>query len=96
MRFEGHEVDDLPVSKSARLLGFSDLMGALRFIDAAPEQVVLLGVQPASTGWGTLLTPEVEPAQLALMQAALEQRAQWTVESPRSRSRPEKAVILTS
>ena len=81
LRFEGQQVDDLPVSKSVHLLGLSDLMGALRLIDAAPEKVVLLGVQPASTDWGTVLTPEVEPARHALLQAALEQLAQWTVEA---------------
>ncbi len=80
MRFEGQELDDLPVSKSVHLLGFSDLMGALRLMDAAPAEVVLLGVQPASTDWGTVLTPEVEPARHALQQAALEQLAQWTTE----------------
>ncbi len=79
-RFEGLQVDDLPVSKSVHLLGFSDLMGALRLIDAAPAEVVLLGVQPASTDWGTILTPEVEPARHSLMQAALEQLTQWKVE----------------
>jgi hypothetical protein len=56
-------------------------MGALRLIDAAPEEVVLLGVQPASTDWGTVLTPEVETARHALMQAALAQLAQWTFEA---------------
>jgi len=80
-RFEGQEIDDLPVSKSVHLLGFSDLMGALRLMDAAPEKVVLFGVQPASTDWGTVLTPEVEPAQRALSLAAIEQLAQWTVEA---------------
>jgi hydrogenase maturation protease len=80
-RFEGQQVDDLPVSKSVHLLGFSDLMGALRLMDAAPEEVVLLGVQPASTEWGTDLTPEVEPALHALMEAAVEQLARWTVEA---------------
>lgn len=80
-RFEGQEVDDLPISKSVHLLGFSDLIGALRLIDAAPAEVVLLGVQPASTDWGTVLTPEVEPARHALMQAALEQLRQWTVDA---------------
>jgi hydrogenase maturation protease len=73
------EVDDLPVSKSVHLLGFSDLMGALRLMDAAPAEVVLLGVQPASTDWGTLLSPEVDLALQTLMQSALEQLAQWTV-----------------
>jgi hydrogenase maturation protease len=80
-RFEGQQVDDLPVSKSVHLLGFSDLMGALRLIDAAPEEVVLLGVQPASTGWGTVLTSAVETAQQALMELTLEQLAQWTVDA---------------
>jgi hydrogenase maturation protease len=76
-RFEGRDVDDLPVSKSVHLLGFADLMCALRLMDAAPGEVVLLGVQPASTGWGTVLTPEVESAQHALMQSAISQLAQW-------------------
>jgi hydrogenase maturation protease len=81
MRFEGREVDDLPVSKSVHLLGFSDLIGALRLIDAAPKKVVLLGVQPASTDWGTVLTPEVEPTQYALIQSALAQITQWISEA---------------
>jgi hydrogenase maturation protease len=80
-RFEGHEVDDLPVSKSVHLLGFSDLMGALRLMDAAPKEVVLLGVQPASTDWGTVLTSAVETAQQALMELTLEQLAQWNVKA---------------
>jgi hydrogenase maturation protease len=81
MRLEGEEIDNLPVSKSVHLLGFSDLMGALRLMDAAPVEVVLLGVQPASTDWGTVLTPEVNPVQHAMMQAALLQLTQWTVET---------------
>ena len=78
-RFEGQRVDDLPVSKSVHLLGFSDLMSALRMIDAAAAEVLLLGVQPASTEWGTILTAEVETARYDLMQAALDQLAQWKV-----------------
>jgi hydrogenase maturation protease len=77
LRFGGGEIDNLPVSKSVHLLGFSDLMCALRLMDAAPTEVVLLGVQPASTDWGTVLTPEVLPAQQALMQSALEQLTRW-------------------
>jgi hydrogenase maturation protease len=77
LRFEGEEIDALPVSKSVHLLGFSDVMCALRLMDAAPAKVVLLGVQPASTDWGTVLTPEVFPAQQPLMQSALEQLSRW-------------------
>ena len=80
LRFEGEEIDTLPVSKSVHLLGFSDLMCALRLMDAAPTEVVLLGVQPASTQWGTALTPKVSPAQETLMQSALEQLTQWKSE----------------
>jgi hydrogenase maturation protease len=77
LKYEGDEIDNLPVSKSVHLLGFSDLMGALRLIDAAPAEVVLLGVQPASTDWGTDLTPEVDLALQGLMQSALEQLSRW-------------------
>jgi hydrogenase maturation protease len=80
LRFEDEEIDSLPISKSVHLLGFSDLMCALRLMDAAPTEVVLLGVQPASTDWGTVLTREVEPARHSLMQVALEQLAIWKVE----------------
>jgi hydrogenase maturation protease len=83
-RFEGNEIDNLPVSKSVHLLGFSDLMGALRLMDAAPKEVVLLGVQPASTDWGTLLSPEVDLALQALMQSALAQLTRWMSNPPRS------------
>jgi hydrogenase maturation protease len=80
-RFEGRQVDNLPVSKSVHLLGFSDLMGALRLIDAAPEQVVLLGVQPACTGWGTVLTSAVETALGGLIESTQKQLAQWIIEA---------------
>ncbi len=84
IRFEGEELDDLPVSKSVHLLGFSDLMGALHLMEAAPAEVVLLGVQPESTDWGTVLTSTVEGAQKELMDCALGQLEQWKDEISRS------------
>jgi len=81
LRFEGEDIDNLPVSKSVHLLGFSDLMCALRLMDAAPAEVVLLGVQPAYTGWGTALTPEVDLALQTLMQSALAQLTEWVDEA---------------
>lgn len=83
IRFGAKELDDLPVSKSVHLLGFSDLMSALRLMDAAPGEVVLLGVQPASTDWGTALTPEVEAARRELMEFAVAQLTQWAGELSR-------------
>jgi len=90
LRFEGQEVDDLPVTRSVHLLGFSDLIGALRLMDAAPERVVLLGVQPASTDWGTVLTSEVDLALQSLMQCALAQVSQWIIEASALAARPQK------
>jgi len=94
LRFEGQQVDDLPVSKSVHLLGLSDLMGALRLIDAAPEKVVLLGVQPASTDWGTVLTPEVEPAGTPCCKPRLSNSRNGLSKPPLSQRRPQKAEIL--
>jgi hydrogenase maturation protease len=80
VRFEADELASLPVSKSVHLLGFSDLMGVLRLIGAAPAEVVLLGVQPESTDWGTVLTPALQAAQKELVQAALRQIETWVQE----------------
>jgi hydrogenase maturation protease len=79
VRFEGDELDALPVSKSVHLLGFSDLLGVLRLMEAAPAEVVLLGVQPQSTDWGTVLTPALEAARKDLVEAALRQIENWAV-----------------
>jgi hydrogenase maturation protease len=77
VRFEADELAGLPVSKSVHLLGFSDLMGVLYLMEAAPAEIVLLGVQPESTDWGTALTPVVEAAQKELVHAALRQIESW-------------------
>ncbi len=82
IRFEGEEIDNLPVSKSVHLLGFSDLMSALRLMDAAPDEVVLLGVQPASTDWGTVLTPALEDAQSQLVEFAIVELTRWIKKIP--------------
>lgn len=80
VRFEGDELASLPVSKSVHLLGFSDLIGVLHLMGAAPAEVVLLGVQPESTDWGTALTPPLEAARKELVQAALQQIRSWLQE----------------
>ncbi len=77
VRFAGQEVNDLPTSKSVHLLGLSDLINVLRLMDGSPTEIVLLGVQPESTDWGTALTPSVEAAQSDLLEAALKQITQW-------------------
>ncbi len=80
LRFEGKDLDDLPTSKSVHLLGLSDLMNVLKLMEAPSPKVVLLGVQPESTDWGTVLTPAVEAAQSHLVEASLTQIITWVDE----------------
>ncbi len=80
VRFERDELAKLPIAKSVHLLGFSDLMDVLRLMDASPTEVVLLGVQPESTGWGTMLTPVVDAARNELVKAAQKQIERWSEE----------------
>ena len=75
----------LPVGKSAHLLGFSDLLCALRLLGRKPCEVVLLGVQPQSIDWGVTLTPIVAAALDDLLEAALSLLAGWTQSEQGSR-----------
>jgi len=80
LRFAGEEIGDLPISKSVHLLGFSDLIGAMRLSGSAPEEIVVLGVQPGAIEWGTELTAPVEAALAALVERAIGQVQQWVRE----------------
>lgn len=83
LRFAGEGIANLPASKSVHLLGFSDLIGAMRLTGDAPEEVVVLGVQPRTIAWGTELTWPVEQALPRLIDAALDQVSQWAREIAR-------------
>lgn len=80
LRYSGDEIADLPISKSVHLLGFSDLIGSMRLIESAPSAIVVLGVQPLFTGWGTELTATVEAALVTLVECAIGQVARWSEE----------------
>jgi hydrogenase maturation protease len=62
---------------SAHQLGVADLIAALFLVSTSPQDIVVLGVQPANTDWGTSLTPEVEAALVPLVDAALAQLQLW-------------------
>jgi hydrogenase maturation protease len=47
---------------SVHQLGVADLIAALALVSAGPQDIVVLGVQPAHTDWGTSLSPDVESA----------------------------------
>lgn len=82
LRFAGEAIADLPVGKSVHLLGFSDLIGALRLTGNAPVEIVVLGVQPETIGWGTELTPRVEAALPKLIELAVAQVERWLAQMP--------------
>ena len=98
-RFAGANLQRLPVAKSVHLLGFADLLNSLSLLDQLPVEVVLLGVEPESTGWGLILSPPVAAVLDELAEAALAQLAAWTgypyerrdASRRRLRSKPVKA-----
>ena len=62
---------------SAHQLGVADLIAALFLMSTSPQDIVVLGVQPANTDWGTSLSPEVEAALVPLVEAAVAQLQLW-------------------
>jgi hydrogenase maturation protease len=62
---------------SVHQLGIADLIAAMALVSARPQDIVVVGVQPANTGWGTSLSPHVEAALPRLVDAALEQLQLW-------------------
>lgn len=77
LRYSGDAIADLPISKSVHLLGFSDLIGSMRLLGNVPAEIVVLGVQPQSAGWGTELTAVVDVALDTLVEQAMDQVAVW-------------------
>ncbi len=62
---------------SAHQLGVADLIAALFLVSTHPQDIVVLGVQPANTDWGTTLSRDVEAALAGLVDAALAQLQLW-------------------
>ena len=77
VRFDMSELTPLPGSPSVHQIGFADLLSALQWVGKFPERMVLLGVQPEETGWGTELSARVQAAVPALIQTAIDELKQW-------------------
>jgi hydrogenase maturation protease len=77
VRLEGKALQNLPGKPSVHQLGFADLLVALEFIGESPEEIVLFGIQPLSTEWGTELTPPVRQALEGLPELVIEQLSLW-------------------
>ncbi len=66
---------------SVHQLGVADLLAALALVSPGRQDVLLLGVQPQSTEWGTDLTPKVKRSLPVLVEAALEHLHAWAPKS---------------
>lgn len=77
VRMTGTDLLGLSVGWSVHQLGVANLIAVLAFASTKPQDIVVLGVQPAITDWGTSLTPAVEATLPQLVEAALAQLRQW-------------------
>ncbi|MBZ5649734.1 MAG: HyaD/HybD family hydrogenase maturation endopeptidase [Acidobacteriia bacterium] len=71
VRMSSQELQTLPGRGSVHQLGVADLLVALRVLARQPPTVVLLGVQPATTKWGTELSPAVGAVMGSLIEASV-------------------------
>jgi hydrogenase maturation protease len=65
-------------TRNAHQCGIPELLDDLHLLGVAPLHVVLVGVQPATIGLGTLLSPEVASALPALSAEVVRQLDRWT------------------
>lgn len=74
VRFEGEEVMAVVRDRlSAHQVGVADLLDALRWTDALPRRIVLLGLVPQTDELGLGLTPEVEAGLEGLVHEVAEE-----------------------
>jgi len=81
VRMTGDELQSLPCGASVHQLGVADLLATLPLVSETPREIVLLGLQPASTDWGTELSAPVAAELGNLVEAALEQLLVWSQET---------------
>ncbi len=77
MRLTREDLLSIKGGWSVHQLGVADLLAALSLVANGYQDVLLLGVQPQSTDWGTELTPKVKRALPALVETALEHLHAW-------------------
>jgi hydrogenase maturation protease len=76
-RMTARDLLDTSSGWSVHQLGVADLIAALALASTRSQDIVVLGVQPANTDWGTSLSPAVEAALTHLVDAALAQLHLW-------------------
>ena len=81
LRLAGDELRGLTAGSNVHQLGVADLLNTLPLVSDIEREIVLLGVQPESTDWGTEMTPTVEAAIGPLVEQAVDQLRAWTQEA---------------
>ena len=81
VRMGGSELQGLSCGASVHQLGVADLLATLPLVSDKPREIVLLGIQPASSDWGTELSVPVEAALGSLVEAAIKQLLGWSHET---------------
>jgi hydrogenase maturation protease len=76
-RWMGRDLLSTSGGWSVHHLGVADLIAALALVSVESQEIVVLGVQPANTDWGTSLSPEVEAALASLVDAAMAELQRW-------------------
>jgi hydrogenase maturation protease len=76
-RMEGKDLLGTTAGRSVHQLGVVDLIAALFLTSTHRQDIVVLGVQPANTDWGTALSPKIHAALAPLVDAALAQLELW-------------------
>lgn len=71
VRLDGDELRAFPAAAGVHELGLAELLSALCLLDEEPEEIILLGVQPAATAPGVNLSPAVAASLPGLVDAAL-------------------------
>jgi hydrogenase maturation protease len=77
-RMTGRDLLAAKSGSSVHQAGVADLVAALLLVSDSPQDIVVLGVQPANSDWGTLLSPQVEASLPDLLDAAVAQLQLWS------------------
>lgn len=81
VRLANEELRGLPGAASVHQVGLADLLATLPLVSTTPQEIVLLGVVPLSTDWGTELTSPVLAAMGVLLNAAVELVTDWAAKA---------------
>lgn len=81
IRMVNEELHGLPCAASVHQVGLADLLATLPLVSNLEREIVLLGVVPLSTDWGTELTAPVQAAMGTLLDAAVDQLTRWSAET---------------